>query len=87
MNRAKEILDRIKNYLVSGGLFNPEAMEHKKVRDLIMDARDLIDTQNDLLHEVACSGIEYKARKYYVVQISADVFDLIQSLQLTKGDK
>lgn len=34
-----EIVDRITEYLASGGLFNPELMEHKKVRDLLTDAR------------------------------------------------
>lgn len=46
------ILERIKNYLGSGGLFNPELMEHEKVRDLIMDCRDEIqkrDTEIDKL--------------------------------------
>jgi hypothetical protein len=30
---------RISNYLQSGGLFNPELMEHDKVRDLIIDCQ------------------------------------------------
>lgn len=38
-----EILWRIENYLALGGLFNPEAMEHDKVRDLIMDCRKAIE--------------------------------------------
>ena len=29
--------NRIINYLANGGLFNPELMEHDKVRDLLMD--------------------------------------------------
>lgn len=33
------IQDRITDYLSAGGLFNPEMMEHDKVRELIMDAR------------------------------------------------
>lgn len=37
------ILDRIRNYLAVGGLFNPEAMEHDKVRDLILDCRDYLE--------------------------------------------
>ncbi len=35
---------RITNYLCSGGLFNPELMEHDKVRALLIDARDYIET-------------------------------------------
>lgn len=30
---------RITNYLRNGGLFNPEHMEHNKVRDLLIDCR------------------------------------------------
>ena len=38
----KEINARIQNYLVSGGLFNPEFMEHEKVRDLLLSIYDKI---------------------------------------------
>lgn len=34
-----DILERIEDYLVVGGLFNPELMDHNKVRDIIIDAR------------------------------------------------
>lgn len=33
---------RIQSYLGNGGLFNPEMMEHEKVRDLILDCREII---------------------------------------------
>ncbi len=36
------VLNRISEYLQLGGLFNPEMMEHEKVRDLIMACRDEI---------------------------------------------
>lgn len=39
---AGELLERIREYLTLGGLFNPELMEHDKVRDLIMDCREHI---------------------------------------------
>lgn len=39
---ATELLERINEYLSVGGLFNPEEMEHDKVRDLIMDCRSYI---------------------------------------------
>jgi hypothetical protein len=32
------VTERIKEYLLSGGLFNPELMEHQKVRDLLVEA-------------------------------------------------
>lgn len=37
-----ELKARIENYLGNGGLFNPEFMEHEKVRDLLIDIRDEI---------------------------------------------
>ena len=37
-----ELVARITEYLVAGGLFNPEMMEHEKVRDLLMDCRDAL---------------------------------------------
>lgn len=40
---AKELLERIGSYLGNGGLFNPECMEHEKVRDLLMDCREWIE--------------------------------------------
>ena len=38
-----ELLWRIQNYLALGGLFNPEAMEHDKVRRLLIDCRTEFD--------------------------------------------
>jgi hypothetical protein len=37
--RIKELVDRITEYLSAGGLFNPELMEHEKVRDLLIECR------------------------------------------------
>jgi len=36
------IKERINNYLGNGGLWNPEAMEHDKVRTLLIDCRDYL---------------------------------------------
>lgn len=33
----KQLLARVENYLGNGGFFNPELMEHDKVRALVMD--------------------------------------------------
>jgi hypothetical protein len=30
--------EKIKEYLLNGGLFNPEFMDHKEVRDLLLEA-------------------------------------------------
>lgn len=35
---SNPVTERIKEYLLSGGLFNPELMEHQKVRDLLVEA-------------------------------------------------
>lgn len=40
---ARDLAARISQYLQVGGLFNPEAMEHDKVRDLLMEIRDHLD--------------------------------------------
>lgn len=37
------IKNRIKEYLCVGGLFNPECMEHDKVRDMIIEIRNKIE--------------------------------------------
>ena len=57
--------ERITNYLASGGLFNPEHMEHEKVRDLLMDCREYIEflekrlNHSTEMHEKAM-GMVYK---------------------------
>lgn len=40
---ADELLGRIRHYLWSGGLYNPELADHLAVRDLILDCRDWIE--------------------------------------------
>ena len=37
-----DIVERIRDYLSSGGLFNPELADHAAVRDLLVDARETI---------------------------------------------
>jgi hypothetical protein len=55
--KATALLARIDSYLQMGGLFNPELMEHEKVRNLIMDCRAHIErTQNDQAHPTAAGG-------------------------------
>ena len=39
---ALKCRERINDYLSSGGLFNPELMEHEKVRELLLDCREEI---------------------------------------------
>lgn len=38
----KELQQRLESYFGNGGLFNPEMMEHDKVRDLLSDLQDYL---------------------------------------------
>jgi hypothetical protein len=44
---AAGLVARINNYLQVGGLFNPEMMEHDKVRDLLLDCREALTRQQN----------------------------------------
>lgn len=46
------ILDKLTEYFLHGGLYNPELMEHEKVRNLLIEAREEIL----LLHKKLESG-------------------------------
>jgi hypothetical protein len=48
MDKRSEILARINDYLCMGGLFNPECMDHNKVRELLLDSRDYITHQEEV---------------------------------------
>lgn len=39
----QDILEKIEEYLSNGGLFNPELMDHDKVRDLLIECRKEIE--------------------------------------------
>ena len=41
--KNQKLVDRITEYLLVGGLFNPELMEHSKVRDLLIDCREQLN--------------------------------------------
>ena len=45
--RIKLLVDRIAQYLSAGGLFNPELMEHQKVRDLLIDCRKALNERTN----------------------------------------
>ena len=38
-----DVLDTVRSYLGNGGLFNPELMEHEKVRDMVLALRDELE--------------------------------------------
>ena len=48
---ALDLIKRIDNYLVMGGMFNPEEMEHHKVRDLLLDTRNELKEIHELLRK------------------------------------
>jgi hypothetical protein len=45
--QAKELSDRITEYLTMGGLFNPELANHVAVRDLLIECRKVLDEQTN----------------------------------------
>ena len=47
--KSQQLLDRIQSYIGNGGLFNPECMEHEKVRDLILDIREYLISKDKQL--------------------------------------
>lgn len=52
--------DRITQYLSVGGLWNPELMEHDKVRDLLIECRSAFTAQQeqlDVLRRIADRGL------------------------------
>lgn len=48
---AKELNERITDYLSNGGQFNPECMQHDKVRDLLIDVQTFLQSDEYLLLE------------------------------------
>ena len=43
--KQQELIQRITEYLSSGGLFNPELMNNDAVRDLIIDLSEFLAQQ------------------------------------------
>lgn len=54
------IVQRITDYLASGGLFNPELAHHDAVRDLLMDCRDYTNYLEDLVSAMAGELLEHR---------------------------
>lgn len=46
---AAEVLSRIDSYFGNGGLFNPEQMDHDKVRELFLDMRACLQAHHDTI--------------------------------------
>ena len=48
-----DIAELLTEYLLHGGLYNPELMQHDKVRDLLIDCRDEIARLRDAIRSLA----------------------------------
>lgn len=44
--KTAELLETISDYLYAGGLFNPELMNHEKVRDLLIDLKEVLNERH-----------------------------------------
>ena len=42
LDQKREAIEKINEYLTAGGLVNPELMDPQKVRDLLVEVRDII---------------------------------------------
>ena len=90
------MIDKITEYLSSGGYFNPELMEHDKVRDLLMDIREQLavyakaimdkDREIERLRQ-ALKLIETGAKRYYREGEDSYQFAIIAQDALAMRDK
>lgn len=45
--REQNLIDRITEYLLTGGLFNPELANHDAVRDLLIECREFLNERTN----------------------------------------
>lgn len=55
--KDRQVPQRVTDYLSSGGLWNPELADHDEVRNMLIDARDVIEM---LLREREHTGYEMR---------------------------
>jgi len=46
-DKAKELVVRITDYLLMGGLYNPELADHHAVRDLLIKCREVLNERKN----------------------------------------
>lgn len=63
-----ELRNRITGYLANGGMFNPELMDHKLVRNLLIDCRNALDLEK-LLAEARLESVEEYKRSLDVPEL------------------
>jgi hypothetical protein len=61
-DKADALAARITGYLASGGLWNPELMEHDKVLDLLVDCREALTSTQEQLERCRTETLEEAAR-------------------------
>jgi hypothetical protein len=76
-----EIKDRISNYLLSGGLFNPELMEHAKVSELIVDCREYIKELEEKLAEAQVALKALRTNPDYVEELEDKLSIAIEAIK------
>ena len=47
-----DYISDVENYLANGGLFNPELMDHKRVRDMLLVSRDIASVYLDIAEKL-----------------------------------
>jgi hypothetical protein len=80
-----EILNGVRDYLSSGGLFNPELMDHQRTRDLIIECRDEIErlrAENNVLASLLTCWLDPMLQGEDRWAISAETLE--QLLKATK---
>lgn len=56
------LVDRITKYLENGGLFNPEQMDHSKVRELLVDCRSALIPRK-IVHKIKLEEIKHDTER------------------------
>lgn len=73
---TQQLRERISEYLLMGGLFNPEAMNHDAVRDLLVDCHDFLDlstpTQIDWPHLLAEAETEHRRLEAEIIKLTGE---------------
>jgi len=72
---AQDVLMRILDYIGNGGLFNPDLMDHDKVRDLVVDCRTALDAAlaeiDQLTRRAECDGWRIEDAKAEIDRLRA----------------
>lgn len=90
---ASDLASKISNYLESGGLFNPESMEHDKVRELILEIRehllqDLLQNLTTLHYQPPTTMAEPKQKTIVMAKLrSMEEADMFKAASIKKDSE